>query len=107
MIATLIPSGTAALSLVDYLILKSRTNRAAVDTDSCAAHIISDRASQVRYCCGDLLWPTETAHVVWSHGKRKVVFDFLQRLAPTMSLAQMDERWPSCLGKDRAGSYDV
>src|SRR5262249_47035951 len=89
-------------------VLDPRTNRAAIDADRCATHIISDRARQIDDRCGDLLWPTETTHVIWSYGKRIVVFDFLQRLAPAMSLAQMGDRRPSCLArKDRARSHDV
>ena len=96
------------LGFTPVAILYNRTNRAAIDADSCATHIISDRALQIGYCCGDLLWPTETAHVIWSYGLRSVAFHFLPRLAPTMSLCHVGERCPSCLArKDRAGSHDV
>src|SRR5579885_2970099 len=100
-------SVSAPVSTSIVAVLYNRTNGAAIDADSCATHIISDRTRQIGDCCGDLLWPTETAYVIGCHVLRNVAFDFLPCLAPAVSLAHMGERCPSLFRKDRAGRYDV
>src|SRR5262249_23716694 len=89
----------AVRSLVSSLRLKPGTNRSAADAEGCAAQIISHWAGQVRDGCGDVLWPSETAHIIGSDGLRRVGFDFIPRLAPASSRCQMGERCPSFLGK--------
>lgn len=99
--------GSRLAGKVEWPVLKSRADNAAVDADGGAAYVIGQWAGQERDGRGNLLRPAQAAHVIWGHGLDGVALDLLPRLAPAMSRCQTAVPCPTCLRKDRAGSHDV